>query len=562
MMTTFKRASWLIALLALVPPILYAYLGSFSRMIQDDDYGVMLIGQEKGAWEGMLYWYKTWSGSYTVRFLFSGLAPLDVLATSLMPPLIVLLWLVGTYWLVCQGLAYLGISRSRRPLAISISALTVAAAIQGFYSPQSFYWYAANTAYGLPVALFTIYMALSVWMAQRLRKDMRSLSGLIALGVIGFLVAGFSEMYLVFQLTLFTFCLLAIFAFLERSARSGYVSVFGAAWLGTLVSLFVQLSSPGGAFRAKAIVNQSGPPDRSVERLLFGTLREALELTEHQAVFIGFIMLMGVGMLVMLIAYQPQSPAAASKPKSDTLGLPLPPPPRFWRRGYLQKHGGWLRAAHILSLPCIFVLLFSISQDFHSVRFLFMGVHALLAVLTWQLSSMLASATARRLGLLALCSYGLGWASLTVIIFVLKFGTPWTVTRRALSASAWLLVFSGLIWGFYIGYAVQHHLLSGQAGQAWIRLLKLGSLLVVLVIAVSIVLGQVALVPDFRLYAQEWDEFHQEVIAQRDSGKTIIEVEPFTFDLARYVGVPALLGDKYKAAEIYYKVESIVAKGG
>ena len=559
MMTTFKRASWLIALLALVPPILYAYLGSFSRMIHDDDYGIMLIGQEKGAWEGMLYWYNTWSGSYTVRFLFSGLAPLDVLATSLMPPLIVLLWLVGTYWLVCQGLACLGISRSRRPLAISISALTVAAAIQGFYSPQSFYWYAANTAYGLPIALLTIYMALSVWMAQRLRKNMRSLSGLIALGVIGFLVAGFSEMYLVFQLTLFTFGLLAIFAFLEPSVRSRYVSVVGAAWLGTLVSLFVQLSSPGGARRAEVIVDYFGPPDRSVERLLFGTLREALELTGHPEVFAGFIMLMGVGVLVMLIAYQPQSSATASKAKSDTLGgLPLP---RFWRRGYLQKHRGWLRAGHILSFPCIFVLLFSISEDFHSARFLFMGVHVLLAVLTWLLSSMLASAAARRLGLLALCSYGLGWASLTAIIFAENFGVPWpAVTLRALSASAWLLVFSGLIWGFYIGYAAQHHLSSGRA---WIiRLLKLGSLLAVLVIAVSIVLVQVAFVPYFRLYAQEWDEFHQEVIAQRDSGKTIIEVEPFTFDLARYVGMTSLLETKYKAHRRYYKVERIVAKGG
>ena len=559
-MTTFKRASWLIALLALVPPILYAYLGSFSRMIHDDDYGIMLIGQEKGAWEGMLYWYNTWTGSYTVRFLRSAIAPLDVLATSLMPPLIVLLWLVGTYWLVCQGLACLGISHSRRPLAISISALSVAAAIHAFYSPQSFYWYAASTAYGLPIAFFTIHMALSVWMAQRLRKNMRSLLGLIALGMIGFLVAGFSEMYLVFQLTLFTFCLLASFVFLEPSVRSRYVSVVGAAWLGTLVSLFVQLSSPGGARRAEVIVNQSGPPDRSVERLLFGTLKEALGLTGHQAVFVGFIMLMGVGVLVMLIAYQPQLSATASKAKSGTLGLPLPPPPRFWRRGYLHKHRGWLRAGHILSFPCIFVLLFLISQNFRSARFLFMGIHVLLAVLTWLLLSMLTSAAARRLGLLALCSYGLGWASLTAIIFAENFGTNWTVTLRALSASAWLLVFSGLIWGFYIGYAVQHHLLSGQA---WIiRLLKLVSLLAVLVIAVSIVLGQVALVPDFRLYAQEWDEFHQEVIAQRDSGKTIIEVEPFTFDLARYVGMTPLLETKYKAHRRYYKVERIVAKGG
>jgi len=500
----------------------------------------------------------------------------------------------------------LGISRLRRPLALSMSALSVAAAIYAFYSPQSFYWYTASIPYTLPVALLTIYMALAIRMAPRWRKNIPSLLGV---GAVGFLVAGFSEMYLVFQLTLFTFCLLMSLAFLGSSVRSRYAPLIGAGWLGTLASLLVQLSSPGGAIRAEVIVNRHGPPDRSASHLLFDTLEQTFGLARHAEVFVGLMMLMGVGLLVMLIAYQPPPSAAASKKPAP---LALPPlwlglifqllfipllwshtsdnPQllgRFsirymviitlniisilgflvmlWQRGrintYLQKRQrGWLMSGCIMAFPCLFALLFFIPQirniDYRAAVYLFTSVHVLLAVLTWQLSSILESAAARGLGLLALGSYGIGWASITAIIFAANFATPWTVFPRTLSASAWLLVFSGLIWGVYMGYSAQCLLSS----RVWTRLLKLGSFAAVLVIAAGILGSQVALAPDFQLYAQEWEEFHQEVIAQRDSGKTVIEVEPFTFDLAEYLGIATLLWGEYDGAEGYYKVESIAAK--
>ena len=53
---TFKRTiifQWLIVALALVPLILYAYLGQFSRMMSDD-YCITAVGQELGAWDALL----------------------------------------------------------------------------------------------------------------------------------------------------------------------------------------------------------------------------------------------------------------------------------------------------------------------------------------------------------------------------------------------------------------------------------------------------------------------------------------------------------------------------
>ena len=192
-----NRIQWLIVSLALVPLILFAYLGQFSRILSDDDCTITL-SRERGAWDLLLYLYDTEGGRYADFFLWGTVAPLNTLLPRIASAVIVVLWLIGWYWLAAQGLAFLKIGGSRRALALAISALTVAAAINGFYTFESFYWYGAVSSHTLPIVLFTVYMALTVWMARRLRKNIRSLLGIIAGAVICFLVAGFSESHVVF----------------------------------------------------------------------------------------------------------------------------------------------------------------------------------------------------------------------------------------------------------------------------------------------------------------------------------------------------------------------------
>ena len=128
---TFKRTSifqWLIAALALVPLILYAWLGQFSRLMSSDYYTVA-FGLEAQYLGG---------GGYANWFFKGAMAPLDTLIARITPMLIIVLWLVGLPWLVFQVLTYLKIEHSRRALSFAIAALTVAATIHAFYSPQSF----------------------------------------------------------------------------------------------------------------------------------------------------------------------------------------------------------------------------------------------------------------------------------------------------------------------------------------------------------------------------------------------------------------------------------------
>ncbi len=594
MSLTFKRTAifqWLLAALSLAPLILYAYLGQFSRLIADD-YCYFTSGQARGAWGGMLRSYHRVSSGYAGDFLVHALAPLGDPAPRMAPALMIALWMVGLSGLVFQVLTYLKINDSRRALAVAISAFIVAASIHAFYSPQSFYWLEAAISYTLMPVLLAIYMALALWLRSRL-----FVWGIIAGAALCFISAGMSEMSLVFQLAFLTFCLLMIVMLAQPSARRSYMLVFGAGWLGTLGSLVIQLSSPGAARRAGDLGTRMDQP-YWIETLASETWHRIKDYIQEPQVFLGFVMLMGVGLLVMLVKYQPQPASETSKPAkvalpSLWLGLifQLLWIPLLWQRenggqtavilnaafilsflgllwqrkrinAQLQKHDrGRLTVYSVIALVLIVAVLFAITQQSvfyqETSHYLFMSFMVLGGMIIWQMSSLISTAAARRFGLLALLSYAVSVVCIAAMTAVALFGRGF-VPPRILAPGAWMLSLSGLIWGAYLGYLIKNHPPRSQV-RVWIRLFKLISLAAVLIIAGHIALNQAALIPDFQLYAREWDARHQDIIAQRDRGQTTIEVAPLTFELAEYIGLDKTLADfpTNGCAARYYGVDSI-----
>ena len=578
-MMTFKRTSifpWLIAALSLVPVSLYAYLGQFTRLIGDDYCNIARV-RERDAWDFMIFKLNTWSGSYANWFLKGAMAPLDTLAPRIMPAIIIVLWLVSLSWLVFQCLACLKIDKPRRALSVTIAALIVTASIHAFYSLQSLYWYTASTPYTLPLPFLTMYLALSLWTA---RRSGRSLLALIAGGLLCFISGGASEMFLVFQLTVLTFCLLAGFAFLRSSERRSYLPVFGVGWLTTLGSLAIQLSSPGVAIRAAFHADETMYRSLSARSTLAsGAWDWVVNYIDRPQVVLGFVMLLSVGLLVMLVKYKPPLASEASKP----IKLALPPLwfglifqllwlPRLWGResgGYLavilnfafilgflvllwqrkridahlRKHDrGLLIVYGTMALVFVCAALFAITRQSLLYRmtssWLYMSVLVFGGIIIWQLSSLLSAVSARRLGLLVLLSYAIAAVCGAVMAALGLYGRGFAPVR-ILSPVAYALALPGLICGAYIGCALKHYGTSSRLGLVWIRFLKLASAVIVLTVGMGIVLGQAALIPDFQLYAREWEARHQKIIAERDSGQKIIEVMPFTYDLSAYLGLHA-----------------------
>ena len=259
----FSRSfsSWLLALLALIPLSLIAFAGFFSRM-KIDDFLVVATAQRYDAWGTMLFHFNYGSGSYTRFFLIGALGPLDHMATAVAPLLIVILWFFALCWLLYEALHCLGVKSSRWPVVVALSALTVSAAIYAFPSERAIYWYVANTAYALPFAPLSVFMALCIRAA---RQGAASRKVLLAGAIICFLSAGLAEAFVIFQLCFLGICLLlAIFA-LGGFARIVWACMLGAGWAASLASLVLQLLSPGIMKRIEAVSRDTRlPPVRSL----------------------------------------------------------------------------------------------------------------------------------------------------------------------------------------------------------------------------------------------------------------------------------------------------------
>ena len=562
-----NRIQWLMVALALVPIILYAYLGQFTRLISIDNCEVA-AARDVGVWERHLRDYTGNGGRYSPYLFHLTLAPLDTHLTRITLTASIIVWLGGCYWLAFQGLGFLKIDHSRPALSLAIAALTVAATINAFfhYDFETFYHNAVFVTNVVPIVLFTVYMALMIWMAPRLKKNLRWALGLAASGLICFIVAGFAEAHVVFQLFLLAFALLASFALLHNPLRKRYVVVFGISGLASLASLIIQLIGPGVAVRRAAeLSHHSINPSTIVPRTLYLGFKHIMD----PEVFMGFAMLMGLGLLIALVKYRPPALSKASKTFELTspalwlclifhliclpllwghTGLPRPRIPdiaasddggmiilnillifsflaTLWGRkrinSWLQKHEpgplflGWLAAAAF-----IFALLFALTQPnslyFHASLYLSTSALAFLGLL----ASLPANPKKRQFGLLALGSYALGWAFTLAIPFI-WLNTGAYVNNRVLVAGAYTLVFSGLIWGGFMGCLAKHCLRSRPAA---VRFLKLGSLVIALILAARIVLWQIAAIPDHQNYARIWDDNHQKILDAVQEGKDTVEV--------------------------------------
>ena len=75
---------YLLFCLALVPALLFAYLGQFSRLMPDD-YKYLGKPVEIGIWQALHYFRGTWHGGYTNFLLYGLLAPRGVEVPSIFP---------------------------------------------------------------------------------------------------------------------------------------------------------------------------------------------------------------------------------------------------------------------------------------------------------------------------------------------------------------------------------------------------------------------------------------------------------------------------------------------
>ena len=577
--------------LALVPALLFAYLGQFSRLMPDD-YKYLGKPVEIGIWQALHYFRDTWHGDYTNFLLFGLLAPLGALVPSVFPSALIVIWIAGSALLYLQVFTFLEIRRQRYFIAIALASLTVAAAINGLDTQHSFYWLSATVEYTLPPALLLICLTLMVEAAGLLHTRLRLATAALVVAAIGFVIAGFSEMYLVFQLAFLGLLIVGLSLFRDLSKRRIYFVLTLAGFLGTLASVPVQLSSPGIAYRGSQDYNYGYrvEPIRDLSALLSQTLSTTFRYATVQASFTGIGLLLAAGLFVTLTMYRAaptnsmhhRMGGAATLSLLFGLTVQLLFVPYIWSHSSdnAQVFGRFstaytvviaLNAASALALLaliwqrkrfnaalntergflyfCSFgllliCLLFTMTQIRHihykAASYLFVQFFVVLFVLARQLTARFGDTCSNRIGLIALLSSTFAVIAQATLIGVSLWGAGYFVDRIFTSV-IFLQVISGLFWGAFFGVMIHRLCLLTKAKMAWNRWIRQVSLLIVIAVGTGIVAGRIQQIDHFAAAARNWDESHQEILRLRDEGNLSVYTRKFYILYPTSAGIEAKL---------------------
>ncbi len=562
--------------LALVPLLLFAYLGLHMRL-HADDYDFLALPLRIGTWETILHWRSAWH-SYYSNFLVHGLlAPFGAAAPALFS-LTLLACLFAVYsWMTNTVLARLSLRAYRRAIAIALAALMAAGTINGIYAPHSFYWYSSAVEHMGSVVMFLLGIALAVEATRRLRGRLQHGLAVIAAALYAFVNGGFTETYLVFQLAALAIMTVFIFVHPARTRCRLYLALALAACLGSLASLALQLSAPGFAIRnaASADISFFRLPLRELFILVLRSFHGTLTYAGHEASFAGFMLVAFAGLFATLsvgvqvpIQAQSRSVSLAAAPIACALIVQLLFIPilwshssdniqilgkfsygftavvginllaialllaLLWRRNPLnqalnRRNGLMMYCSGILLAACfLFMLTQFRSIHYKASSYLFFTVVTLLLMLGSQLVKIADEPNLKRL--FTLCAFLTAGAimMLATLIIVEMFMVRF-ISKRTLAPVIFALMLAGLVNGVALGALIQRGFSLTDSKAVWLRWLRLFCFMVALTIATGIVIGQGRRVNHIRKDAEIWDLQHQEILRLRDEGDPAVFTKQF-----------------------------------
>ena len=602
--------AWTVALLALLPLLLFGYMGQHSRMLSDD-YAYLAVGRDLGPWEAIFHWRNTWNGSYTDQIIHGVFARFGAEAPRILSVLLVTSWLLTLSWLIKCTLCRLNVERHRNSISLGAAALTVVAMINAFHSQQSQYWYTANVAYGLSLAAFILLLVFVLKSASIFDDSHRLLPAAMFGFAYCFMAAGFAAMYMVFQLCSLAFLLVLAVLYARRTGRQTVLVLISAGLVATAASFLIQITAPGVAIRSVRISSVESVSKRALPDLAEALAEALYRFAGQEEAFAGFVMLFGFGLFAALLLHRSQS-GAALRQRAELARAPLWSGiiiqaifvPILWmhtsdQQSVLGKFSYAYSSVIVINLGLLLLFLFLLRRrrslgalllisrnrlviisgcvllvvlilfvgaQFRSIhhrasRFLFATSTLLIWMLAWQLTAALDDERLKRYGQAAIL-ITVASAFSYILLLVIPLYTLGRTNARITTPAVLLHVSLGLVWGAYIGCLLRRTSSASLSDDPWLRRIGLSGLASALVIGAGIMLGQAGFIPNLQTFAREWDERERLIISQRDSGQLEIVVKPLSFDLSWHLLYQRMSkpGEGGWASK-YYGVESISVKG-
>ena len=564
------------ALLAVLPTLLFAYIGHFSRPVFDD-YWRIGLPLDLGIWKAMLFMREIWNGDYT-NFLFQGLlAPLGSTVTSVFGLVLILAMLIGYCWLINMALSKIPTCAHRRFIAVILASLTTTATINGFYDFEQFFWYTGAVEYSFPMALLLIAIAATVETAQRLRGKLQHGLAAAAIVILSFLNAGFSEAYMGFQMSFVALVAGVVFILLHGRKRETFFILALAACLGTFASMLVQLSSPGVAFRTSLPQNFDYviAPVRDLPQLLSLTINLLMNHLGDVNLFAGFMLTAFAGLFVTLTAgnsrrgHLNQRHIAFARPpivfalitqllfipivwshQSDNveilgrfsysymsvvsinIGVILVLLAFLWRRDQLESA---LNRRNLLMIYCngillavcvLFVLTQIRSIDHKATLYLFVTAVVAMLMLAGQLTLAIDEPRLNELLLLTMCLIASAAITMAALIAATQFSVGYLLAR-IITSPIFLLMCAGVCCGITLGTLIQRCCFLTGSSELWMLWTRRLLLIIIVSIVLGLMLGQANRLSGIRIRANVWDSSSAEIVKMRHEGDPTVYIKKF-----------------------------------
>lgn len=251
----FRLALALGILAVLIPLLLYAYLGTFSRY-GSDDYCLSAFYLQDDLGSAMVQRYLNASNRYT-NILFIGLVDnlFGWYNVAVLPPLMLVLFVWGLYLFLKGTAEMLGLQWDRWVVFFLSLLLAYFSVMQAPDLYETLYWRAGMTSHFAPVALMPFFGAFLLRQIRAAGQRSPSILVQIACFIIPLVIGGLSEPPTALMVTVLGLAILAAWRWSDAGQRWPVLTVLGWALLGALTSLVVMAVAPANSLRM-----QTAPP--------------------------------------------------------------------------------------------------------------------------------------------------------------------------------------------------------------------------------------------------------------------------------------------------------------
>jgi len=224
--------------------------GTFSRII-NDDYCILVVGNELSAWEGLIYWYNSWTGRYSEVFVKSLVAPLELNLIQVLPALFVITFGASLAFALDQICHVLQL-QANRLFVFASTCMILFALLNSVPNVQLLYWFSAIIPYSLPLISLTLMTGLLLWSTREANARHHQILLMMILPILAFITSGFTEVTATFQLSYWVIVAFGVFIFLPNHRRQ-LLPLISTLIIASIIALIFIVIAPGNEIRQNRV---------------------------------------------------------------------------------------------------------------------------------------------------------------------------------------------------------------------------------------------------------------------------------------------------------------------